>query len=363
MPGVIFSAFNKDKDLRSVFEKLLEIFLEILVHTSGDVEEAFDWLEQIDREHRITTKDYSLEDFKRDLEKLMLLVPAKDQNALVLGIKAEQLIRQRSLEQVFGHLKRNVRGNHRSHFKGQAEEINEDKRAYEFGDALDKIDFHSSIINAQRRMGSATGELSEEDLEVFESDHHTRLSTVLMIDISHSMILYGEDRITPAKKVAMALGEWISRYFPKDTLDVVVFGNDAWQVELSELPYLSVGPYHTNTVAGLELAIELLRKRKSVNKQIFMITDGKPTCLKLPDGKYYMNSGEPDPKIIGRTIDLALRCRKLGIKITTFMLAQEYWLQEFVREFTKTNQGSAFYSGLQGLGDFVFEDYRKSKRK
>lgn len=363
MPGVKFTAKDLSNDHRTVFEKLLEIFLEIMVHTSGDVEEAFEWLEQIDKEHKITTKDYTLEDFKRDLEKLMLLVPSKDQKGLVLGAKAEQLIRQKSLEQVFGNLQRDVRGNHQTKFRAETGETKEEKRNYEFGDDLNRIDFQASLRNSQIRTGLGPTDLTEEDLEVFEADHHSRLSTVLMIDISHSMILYGEDRITPAKKVAMALGEWIIRYFPKDTLDVVVFGNDAWQVAISELPYLSVGPFHTNTVAGLELAMDLLRKRKSANKQIFMITDGKPTCLKMPDGKYYMNSANADPKIIRKTIDLAIQCKKLGIKITTFMLAQEYWLQEFVEEFTKANQGSAFYSGLQGLGDFVFEDYRKSKKK
>src|SRR5690606_37554961 len=128
--------------------------------------------------------------------------------------------------------------------------------------------------------------MTENDLEVVEHEHKSQMSTVLMIDISHSMILYGEDRITPAKKVAMALAELITTKFPKDTLDIVVFGNDAWEVSIRDLPYLQVGPYHTNTVAGLQLAMDLLRKKKVQNKQIFMITDGKPTCIKV-EGEYY----------------------------------------------------------------------------
>jgi uncharacterized protein with von Willebrand factor type A (vWA) domain len=183
-----------------------------------------------------------------------------------------------------------------------------------------------------------------------------------MIDISHSMILYGEDRITPAKKVAMALAELITTRYPKDTLDILVFGNDAWQIEIKDLPYLQVGPYHTNTVAGLELAMDLLRRRKTSNKQIFMITDGKPTCLK--EGiKYYKNSFGLDRKIVNKTLNLATQCRRLDVGITTFMVAKDPYLQQFVREFTKANNGRAFYSSLQGLGDYVFEDYVRNRRK
>ena len=183
-----------------------------------------------------------------------------------------------------------------------------------------------------------------------------------MIDISHSMILYGEDRITPAKKVAMALAELIKTRYPKDTLDIIVFGNDAWPIEVKDLPYLQVGPYHTNTYAGLELAMDILRRRKNTNKQIFMITDGKPTCLKEGAG-YYKNSFGLDRKIINKTLNQAAQCRRLGISITTFMIASDPYLQQFVQEFTQTNYGKAFYSSLNGLGDFVFEDYERNRRK
>ena len=183
-----------------------------------------------------------------------------------------------------------------------------------------------------------------------------------MIDISHSMILYGEDRITPAKKVAMALAELITTRFPKDTLDILAFGNDAWPIEIKDLPYLQVGPYHTNTRAGLELAMDILRRRKTNNKQIFMITDGKPTCLKIGI-KYYKNSYGLDRKIVNKTLDQAAICRKLGINITTFMIARDPYLQRFVRDFTKTNQGRAYYSSLSGLGEFIFEDYVRNRRK
>jgi uncharacterized protein with von Willebrand factor type A (vWA) domain len=189
------------------------------------------------------------------------------------------------------------------------------------------------------------------------------MSTVLMIDISHSMILYGEDRITPAKKVAMALAELITTRYPKDTLDILVFGNDAWQIEIKDLPYLKVGPYHTNTVAGLQLAMDLLRRKRNTNKQIFMITDGKPSCLRQPDGTYYKNSNGLDAHIVNKCYMMAQQARKLHIPITTFMIAQDSYLMQFVREFTYANQGKAFYTGLKGLGEMIFEDYETNRKK
>jgi Ca-activated chloride channel homolog len=219
-----------------------------------------------------------------------------------------------------------------------------------------------SLKNAQVNHGLEDFFMTEEDLEVIESEFKTQTSTVLMIDISHSMILYGEDRITPAKKVAMALAELITKKYPKDTLDILVFGDDAWQIEIKDLPYLQVGPYHTNTVAGLELAMDILRKRKNTNKQVFMITDGKPTCIKQGI-KYYKNSFGLDHKILAKTLNLAGQLRKIKIPVTTFMIATDPYLKTFVRDFTKANNGNAYYSSLQGLGNLVFEDFKKNKRK
>jgi len=176
------------------------------------------------------------------------------------------------------------------------------------------------------------------------------------------MILYGEDRITPAKKVALALAEFIKTRFPKDTLDLIVFGDDAWPIELKDIPYLEVGPYHTNTVAGLELAMDILKRRRNPNKQIFMITDGKPTCLKIGK-KYYKNSFGIDRKIVNRCLNLAMQCKRLDIPITTFMIARDPYLVRFVEAFTAANNGKAFYSSLQGLGSFVLDSYKRKKRK
>ena len=160
----------------------------------------------------------------------------------------------------------------------------------------------------------------------------------------------------------MALAQLITHKYPKDTLDVLVFGNDAWEIKIKDLPYLQVGPYHTNTVAGLELAMDLLRKRKNPNKQIFMITDGKPTCIKQGI-KYYKNAFGLDEKIMSKTLNLASQLRKIKIPVTTFMIASDPYLKAFVRDFTKANNGSAYYSNLQGLGNLVFEDFKKNRRK
>jgi Ca-activated chloride channel homolog len=364
MKGFRFTRYQPQEE-QSPFDKLFDIFMELLTHTSGDVEEAIDWLKELDKEYQITDDSYTVDDFIEDLKKKGFLKDQSDQKSGGLGMtsKTEQVIRQRSLEQIFGKLKKSTKGSHKTNFMGRGDELTSDRRKFEFGDRLDRIAFTESIQNAQKNHGFENFYLAEEDLEIIETEHKSQTSTVLMIDISHSMILYGEDRITPAKKVAMALAELITTKYPKDTLDIVVFGNDAWQVTIKDLPYLQVGPYHTNTVAGLELALDILRRKKNPNKQVFMITDGKPSCLRERDGSYYRNSFGLDPKIVVRTLNLAAAARKAKVPITTFMIAQDPYLQQFVKDFTAANQGRAFYTSLKGLGDYIFEDYETNRRK
>ncbi|MGH2567010.1 MAG: hypothetical protein ACRDGA_01635, partial [Bacteroidota bacterium] len=179
----------------------------------------------------------------------------------------------------------------------------------------------------------------------------------------HSMILYGEDRITPAKQVALALSELIRIKFPKDYLSLIVFGDDAKIVSMSELPFLNVGPYHTNTRAGLQLARSLLRRRGNVNKQIFMVTDGKPSAIFDDAGRLYKNSFGLDPRIVNKTLDEAVQCRREKVVVSTFMVAQDPYLINFVEEFTKANQGRAYYSSLNNLGEYIFVDYIRNRRK
>lgn len=344
------------------FQQLLKIFLQLVTITSGDVSEALNWMNELDRQYNITGDDYGMGDFIDELKENGYIKENEDGNTFNLTAKSELTIRQQSLEEIFGKLRKSVRGNHRTPFSGQGDEPTSDRREYNFGDTPDQIDITDSIKNAQINHGIEDFRLTEKDLEIEERDYKALTSTVLMIDVSHSMVLYGEDRITPAKKVAMALSELITKKYPKDTLDIIAFGNDAWTIDINDLPYLEVGPYHTNTVAGLQLALDILRRRKTNNKQIFMITDGKPTCLKTGI-KYYKNSFGLDRKIVNKTLDQAAMCRKQNITITTFMIARDPYLQQFVREFTKINSGRAYYSTLTGLGDFLFEDYIRNRRK
>lgn len=360
MLGYRFHDF-KAQEGKNPFEKLLDIFLQLMNITSGNVGETLNWMNDIDRQYNLTTDDYGMGDFIEDLKRKGYLTE-QENGDMIMTPKSEQEIRRKSLDEVFGKIKKSKQGNHKTPYTGVGDESGADMRSFQFGDSPDQISMTESIRNAQINHGINDFNLHEDDLEIIEKEQKSQTSTVLMIDISHSMILYGEDRITPAKKVAMALAELVKIKYPKDTLDIVVFGDDAWQVTVKDLPYLQVGPYHTNTVAGLELSMELLRRRKNKNKQIFMITDGKPTCLK--EGiNYYKNSWGLDRKVINKTLTYAAQCRKLSIPITTFMIASDPYLKQFVHEFTEVNNGKAYYSTLDGLGSFIFEDFQNNRRK
>ncbi|MDX6746808.1 VWA domain-containing protein [Polaribacter sp. PL03] len=362
--GFVFKTYEAEN--QSPFEKLFEIFKELITHTSGDFDEAIDWLRSLDVEYKLTDENYTIDDFIEDLKKKGYIkeeVKGDGTGGTTITSKTERAIRQQALNHIFGKIKRSGAGNHKSKSPGIGDEHTGDLRAYQFGDALDKVSVTESIRNAQINNGIDNFSLTESDLVVEETMHKSQMSTVLMIDISHSMILYGEDRITPAKKVAMALAELITTRYPKDTLDIIVFGNDAWSIKIKDLPYLQVGPYHTNTVAGLNLAMDLLRRKRNTNKQIFMITDGKPSCLRLPDGQYYKNSNGLDKHIVNKCYAMAQQARKLHIPITTFMIAQDPYLMQFVKAFTQANQGKAFYTGLKGLGEMIFEDYETNRKK
>jgi uncharacterized protein with von Willebrand factor type A (vWA) domain len=356
----------------SHFDRVFDVFKDLLTHTSGDIEEAFEWLDMLDKEYDIFTDEYTLEDFEEDLRKRGYIKKEDDsedgntgtgKGKNILTAKLEAALREYALDQIFGKLKKSGIGNHRTNKSGVGDERDGENRNFQYGDDLSTVNMTESLKNAQINNGIADLRMTEDDLIVEETKHKAQMSTVLMIDISHSMILYGEDRITPAKKVAMALVELIKRKYPKDSIDIIVFGNEAWPIKIKDLPYLQVGPYHTNTVAGLELAMDILRRKRNTNKQIFMITDGKPSCLKLPNGEYYMNSVGLDQRIVTECLNKAAQARKLKIPITTFMIAQDPYLRQFVNAFTAQNKGKAFLTGLSGLGQMIFEDYEKNRIK
>ena len=356
----------------SNFDRIFDVFKDLLTHTSGDIDEAFKWLDTLDKEYNIFSDEYSLDDFEEELKKRGYIKEeidpkegkkGKGKGKNILTAKLESALREYALDQIFGKLKKSGIGNHQTKKVGVGDERDGENRSFQYGDDLARINMTESLKNAQINNGISDLRLTENDLIVEETKHKAQMSTVLMIDISHSMILYGEDRITPAKKVAMALVELIKRKYPKDTIDIIVFGNEAWPIKIKNLPYLKVGPYHTNTVAGLELAMDILRRKRNTNKQIFMITDGKPSCVRLPSGEYYKNSNGLDEMIVSKCLNKAAQARKLKIPITTFMIAQDPYLRQFVELFTAQNKGKAFLTGLSGLGQMIFEDYEKNRIK
>ena len=362
--GFVFESFKPED--QSPFDKLFEIFKELITFTSGDFDETINWMRELDKEYNLTNDDYTIDDFVEDLKKkgyIKQKIDPKGTTETTLSAKTEQALRKKALDQVFGKIKKTGKGNHKTKKQGLGDEPSGELRNYTFGDALDKISVTESIKNAQLNNGIDHFQLFEKDLVVEESFHKSQMSTVLMVDISHSMVLYGEDRITPAKKVAMALTEFIKTRYPKDSIEVIVFGNDAWPIKIKDLPYLRVGPYHTNTVAGLGLAMDLLRRKRNSNKQIFMITDGKPSCVNMKDGTYYKNSNGLDPFITNQCYAMAQQARRLHIPITTFMIAKDPFLMQFIQKFTEANKGKAFYTGLQNLGEMIFEDYESNRKK
>ena len=363
MKGFLFTKPLPADDAAEPFEKLFNIFKELLLITGGDVTETLDWLNELDRQYKLTDGQYGMGDFIDDLKKEGYISQEDPASPTFMpSAKTERILRSSALEEIFGKLKKSSQGNHNPPFTGPGDEALPDLRDFRFGDSPEQIAMSESMRNAQINHGIEHFTITEGDLQVQEKEFKTNTSTVLMIDISHSMILYGEDRITPAKKVAMALAEFITTKYPKDTLDILAFGNDAWRINIKDLPWLQVGPYHTNTVAGLELAMDILRRHKNKNKQILMITDGKPTCLK--EGlRYYKNSFGLDSKIINRVMNLGAQARRLSIPVTTFMIASDPYLKQFVHQFTEVNQGRAYYSTPGNLGKFMMEDFLRNRRR
>jgi len=346
------------------FEQLLDLFHYLLLKANGDAGTALDFLRQL-KERGYLDSDVDLDDFARQLEERDIVRKEMDGRRRLTD-RGVQGMRRSSLERIFRSLRRGgSAGGHRTPYGGGAAgEPLPERREFRFGDDMESIDFNSSMWNTVRRAGNTDTPLTEDDLVVYDTEFAASCATVLLLDISHSMILYGEDRFTPAKQVALALTELILSRYRKDTLDVVLFGDEATAVPVSDLPFADVGPYHTNTKAGLAAARRILERRKNRNKQIFMVTDGKPTVIRLPGEGIYRNTWGLDEKIINRTLDEAVVCRRKGIVITTFMVADDPYLEQFVQRLTELNRGRAYFSSPDKVGDFVFVDFiRNRKRK
>jgi uncharacterized protein with von Willebrand factor type A (vWA) domain len=340
-----------------------KLFHWLLIATDGDVEEALRQMERLNQQYGFFDNEAgeSIDEFRDRLLEAGAIQEDLEGN-LSLTRQGERNIRRDALDRIFSRMRAGAAGEHRTASAGEGGENLSEIREWRFGDEPFHMAVNPTLENAFRRAGLDDFTLREEDVRVNEREHLTGCATVLLIDISHSMILYGEDRITPAKEVALALMELIRTRYPKDALHVAVFGDDAAEIPADKVPYLSVGPYHTNTKAALQLAQRILATRKQPNKQIFMVTDGKPSCIR-EEGGLYKNSWGLDTKIVNKTLDEATVCRRRGIPISTFMVAQDAHLVNFVERLTEINRGRAYYTGLDNLGRFLFVDYVRNRKR
>lgn len=353
---------NKQK--KAPFDALWDTFQELLTIAGGEVSQAIKWLSELDKEYNITEPfdDYDVDDFVDELKERGYLNQENDSAGLKMSAKAERSLRKKALEDIFDNLKKGTAGTHQTDHTGKGLERQPETRQWQPGDDIANIDSTGTMMNMLKHSSINQMDLREDDIRIHDTDHYTSVATVLLIDLSHSMILYGEDRITPAKKVGMALSELILQNYAKDSLDVIAFGNEAWKIDIEDLPYLKVGPYHTNTQQALQLARHTLHRRKYANKQIFMITDGKPSCI-IEDGEIYKNSFGLDRKIVNKVLDEGVKCRRDDIDITTFMIARDPYLQNFVRELSEANKGRAYFASLDNLGEYIFEDYIRNRKR
>jgi uncharacterized protein with von Willebrand factor type A (vWA) domain len=338
---------------------LLRLFNQLVLASGGDPDQAMEWMRYLQQQGYLD-ENLDLESFFASLEE-QKLVARDGEGGLQLTTSAERRIRRSAFEQVFSGLDRSGPGYHPVRSPGEGIERLPETRAWQFGDNLHHLDAARSLQNALKRTQGSL-DLAEEDLEIQETEHLTSCATVLAIDISHSMILYGEDRITPAKTVALALTELITTRYPKDYLGVILFGDRAERVDLSDIPYVEAGPYHTNTREALQLARGLLSRQKQPNRQVFLITDGKPSAI-TEGGRVYKNPFGLDMKIVTKTLDEADLCRRQQVVVTTFMLATDPMLTDFVEKLTRVNRGRAYFASPYNLGEFILADYIRNRRR
>ena len=269
----------------------------------------------------------------------------------------------KTLRDLLGSLGRSSFGRHDTRDLATGIESSGASKPYEFGDTLN-LDITATLSSAIQREGLHLPlDIEYRDLQVHQCEYQSSCATVVMLDCSHSMILYGEDRFTPAKKVAMALSQLIRTQYPGDSLSLVLFHDSAEELPLSQLARVKVGPYYTNTREGLRLAQRILQRQRKDMKQIIMITDGKPSALTLEDGRIYKNAFGLDPLVVSQTLEEVSRCKRAGIMINTFMLASDYGLVQFVQKVTEMCRGKAYFTTPQNLGQYLLMDYMSRKMK
>jgi Ca-activated chloride channel family protein len=285
--------------------------------------------------------------------------------------KALDFLGYRALRDLLGSMGRSSVGRHETRELDTGVEAGGPPRAYEFGDTLN-LDAAATVLNAVRRQAASHApgtrtpgriDVDYEDLMITQGDYQSSCATVILLDCSHSMVLYGEDRFTPAKRVALALSNLIRHQYPGDALNVVLFHDSAEEVPLSQLGRVRVGPYYTNTREGLRIARRVLERQRKDMRQIIMITDGKPSAVTRPDGRIYRNAFGLDPFVLRETFAEVAACRRAGIMINTFMLARDYDLVAFVRRVAHICRGKAYFTTPYTLGQYVLQDYLTNKTR
>jgi Ca-activated chloride channel family protein len=288
---------------------------------------------------------------------------AQQQAKFEITDKSLDFLGFKALRDLLGSLGKSSFGRHDTRDMATGVEASGASKQYEFGDTLN-LDITATLSSAIQREGLGLPlNLEYRDLQVHQCEYQSSCATVLMLDCSHSMILYGEDRFTPAKKVAMALSQLIRTQYPGDSLSLVLFHDSAEEVPLSQLARVKVGPYYTNTREGLRLAQRILQRQRKDMKQIVMITDGKPSALTLEDGRIYKNAFGLDPLVVSQTLEEVSKCKRAGVLINTFMLASEYGLVQFVQKVTQMCRGKAYFTTPYTLGQYLLMDYMSRKAK
>jgi Ca-activated chloride channel family protein len=365
---------NSDRDLQSLHDAILNALirnsmlpdelLEKLESESGDEPQNSEiselvrhLIDRLEKEGYIQTRKSK----KPTAGKGGRAQPQEGQVRFELTDKALDFLGYRTLKNLLGSLGKSSFGRHDTRDLATGIESSGSTKAYEFGDTLN-LDASGTIMNSIRRRGLSTPiDLDYSDLEIHQSEYQSSCATVMMLDCSHSMILYGEDRFTPAKKVALALAQLIRTQYPGDTLHVVLFHDSAEEIPLSALARVQVGPFYTNTCEGLKLAQRILARENKDMRQIIMITDGKPSAVTEPDGSIYRNAFGLDPYVVGLTFRQVSQCRRSNILINTFMLARDEDLVDFVRKVTEICRGKAYFTTPRSLGQYILMDYMRKK--
>ncbi len=333
-----------------------ELFRELMLAANGEVEPALRWLDSPQGRRMRDQLGFSKEDFEKRLKERKLITGKSGERKLTA--KGERDLRSSCLENVFGRLKSGGKGEHATKRSGRTGDPTGILRQWQPGDESRDIAYRDSMLAALRQ---GHGGLEEGDLLIDEREDTTSAATVMLIDVSHSMTLYGEDRITPAKRVAMAFAELQKRRYPRDSLNILLFGDDVEEVQVADLPYISNGPFHTNTCEALRRAAEILIKKHQPNKRVVMITDGKPSAL-LVKGELMVNSAGLDPEIVTATLKQGARYPRLGIELTVFMVATDAYLERFIAKLVEVSRGSAFRASLGDLGQQVLSRIFGEKR-